>query len=153
MNRLYLLCSAFLTAVLFTTGCVAPTTATSGNKLDGTRVAQIKKGVTTRSEVIALLGQPENVTMMGEGRRMMLYLYSEMAMSHNASNAAGNPFSFIAPKADQRSGRTQMLQVILNKSDVVEDYEFSDQTTNTDINYKGNKVNTTTAPTEPDKKK
>ena len=44
---------------------------------------------------------------------------------------------------DKRDTRHQMLQVILSKADVVEDYELSDQASKTDLNYLGGKVTTT----------
>ena len=134
MKRLLSLAASILLLALVA-GCA---TATSGNKIEASKVDQIKKGVTTRAEVEALFGRPETISMMGDGRRMLYYHYSEnSATFHNAIPIVG------VFMGDKRDTRHQMLQVILSKADVVEDYELSDQASKTDLNYLGVKVTTT----------
>ena len=73
--RYYLYSSAMIAVAISLVGCA--TGYTHGNKLDQNTVSQIKKGVTTRAEVIAALAPPTNVSLMGDGRRMMFYSYSD----------------------------------------------------------------------------
>jgi outer membrane protein assembly factor BamE (lipoprotein component of BamABCDE complex) len=114
-------------ALCLVAGCAS---SSYGTKLDKNKVAQIQKGVTTRAEVEQMLGQPENVSLMGDGRRMMMYSYTE-------SNAHVKGTSFI-PIAGAFMGGSegtmhhQQLQVVLNKNDVVEDYVMNDGMKNLD---------------------
>lgn len=115
--------SVLIVAVLYLTGCA---TNTYGTKLDQNKVSQIKKGVTTRVEVVAVFGPPVTVSMLGDGRRMMFYSYFDRSAQPNA--VAFIPLvGIIAGKASGQT-RNQTLQIILNTNDIVEDYEFSDQT-------------------------
>lgn len=49
--------------------------ATVGRKLDPNKVAQIQKGVTTRNEVVGLIGSPDQMTRDGDGNVTFQYLY------------------------------------------------------------------------------
>lgn len=134
MKKLLIL-AASITALVLISGC---STATSGNKIENDKVSQIKKGVTTRTEVEALFGKPDSVSIMGDGRRMLFYNYTETSATANAIIPYAGIFM-----GDKRNMRRQTFQVILNKADIVEDYEYSDQASKTDINYIGGKVTTT----------
>jgi outer membrane protein assembly factor BamE (lipoprotein component of BamABCDE complex) len=70
-----------------------------GAKIDPAAVSQIKNGKTTREQVEAMFGPPQQVSLMGGGARMMYYTY------YSAS-------------------QNQTLQVELDGSNVVKDYEF-----------------------------
>ena len=99
--------------------------ASSGQKVEQDKLSQIKKGVTTRAEVEALLGQPSHVTIVGNGKRIMFYTYSEV----KANTASYIPYASIF--AGGTKNRQQMLQIMLNENNVVEDYEFGDRQTET----------------------
>lgn len=71
-----------------------------GTKIDPAYVSQIKNGETTRAQVEEIFGPPQRVFMTGDGNRMMLYSY------YSASEK-------------------QTLQVVLDNSGVVKDYEFT----------------------------
>lgn len=71
-----------------------------GTKIEPATVAQLKKGVTTRTQVEALFGPPQQVVMMGDGKRMMLY-------------------------GHYTAGERRSLQIILDSANVVQDYEFN----------------------------
>ena len=58
-----------LTATLLA-GC-----ATVGRKLDQTSVDKIKKGETTREEVLKLIGSPDQMTRDGSGNVTFSYMY------------------------------------------------------------------------------
>lgn len=53
-------------------GCASSRSST-GSMLDADQVNRIQQGVTTREQVVALLGEPTSASMVGEGRRMMVY--------------------------------------------------------------------------------
>jgi outer membrane protein assembly factor BamE (lipoprotein component of BamABCDE complex) len=118
---------AILTAACAINGCYS---SSSGTPIDAQKVSGIQKGVTTRSQVEGMLGQPTNVSMLGDGRRMMMY-------SHMEVDAHAKPTSYIPVVNMFNHGATgeqhsQTLQVILDKNDVVQDYEFNDSVKNID---------------------
>lgn len=59
-----------LLAALCAAGC-----ATSGRQIDPNAVAKIQKGVTTRAQVIALMGEPQAVSNNGNGIEVLTYMY------------------------------------------------------------------------------
>ena len=114
-----LLCGVF--------GCYS---TSHGNPIDSNKVAGIQKGVTTRSQVEAMLGQPTNVSMLGDGRRMMTYSHTDVD-----THAKGTSFiPVVGMFAGGATGEqhTQTLQVMLDKNDVVQDYEYNNNTKNVD---------------------
>lgn len=137
-----------IAGVLFLSGCAS--TMSYGVKFDQNKVSQIQKGVTTRAEVEALFGQPAYVSLLSDGRRMMTYSFTEMS-------AAPTPETFIPVVNVFASGaknkvRTQTLQIVLSKTDVVEDCEFTDNATKSEARggLLGGQV--TTTPVAPEKK-
>jgi hypothetical protein len=104
---------------------------TGNQQLQKDRVAQIKKGVTTRAELEQLFGPPTHVHMMGDGRRTMIYsgMHQDINASGEMVRAIPLVGGMIIPATHSSSRRLQQLQIILNKSEVVEDFEFSDTTT------------------------
>jgi len=59
-----------LTAAILLTSCV-----TSGRKIEQSSVDKIQKGVTTRAEVLQLLGSPDQLTRDSSGKVTMNYHY------------------------------------------------------------------------------
>ena len=49
--------------------------ASSGRKIDETKVDQIKRGITTKEEVLKLIGSPETITKDADGNVTFLYHY------------------------------------------------------------------------------
>lgn len=136
---------------------VAGCGTTSGTKMESSKVSQIKKGVTTRAELEQLLGPPANVSMMGDGRRMLFYRFSDTQQKTGskllfasgfipfAGMATGAASVVAAGAGAATSGsktRMQMLQVILSKDGIVEDYEFSDKTMDVSTSPLGAKITT-----------
>ncbi len=136
-------------ALLTLAGCVS---STVGSKIDRSNVEQIKKGVTTRAEVEALLGSPDNVSMMGDGRRLLLYHFA--ASQEKSGHGLMRLGSFIpgiggvattgvgAANAGNTSQR-QLLQIFVSKEGIVQDYEYSDKTTDVSATPFGTKATTT----------
>jgi outer membrane protein assembly factor BamE (lipoprotein component of BamABCDE complex) len=112
-------------------GCA---TSTIGNQnLNSDNIAKIQKGVTTKAEVIELLGQPDTVGMMGDGRRMMIYSGMQGNVDNSQMMLAAIPIAGgLIPEHTSQSMHRQTLQVILTSADIVQDYEYSDNTSQTD---------------------
>ncbi len=101
--------------------------------LNSAAVAHIKKGVTTESQVIAILGQPDSISIMGDGGRMMTYTRTEGGGNDSQMGLAFIPIAgaFI-PEHTSQTSRTRMLQIIVGKNHVVQDYQYSDNASQTD---------------------
>ena len=80
--------------------------------------------------------------MIGDGRRLMVYSYFDRSARPDAASFIPL-FGIIAGKASGQT-RNQSLQIMLNKNDVVEDYEFSDQTSDFESGAFGSKSTPTT---------
>ena len=100
--------------------------ATVGTKIDQDKLSQIKEGVTTKQEVINLLGKPYMVTLTSDGKTMFMYQYVK------ASNRAVNFIPGVDLLAGGMDMSQQILQVLIGKDDKVEKYIFNDS--NTPIN-------------------
>jgi outer membrane protein assembly factor BamE (lipoprotein component of BamABCDE complex) len=127
---------ALLLSIVCLAGCMSQSPEmSSGNPIDSAKVAQIVKGKTTRAEVEGLLGKPDATSLLPDGRRTLVYNYSNTKM---AINAGAMMLSAMTGKGGGANGttRTQSLQIYVTKEGTVEDYEFSD--TSRDINGSGN---------------
>mgnify|MGYP006277757459 FL=1 len=51
--------------------------ARSGTKVDPSELRQFEAGKTTYEEVVGVLGVPNYVSMTGDGRRLVSYIYAE----------------------------------------------------------------------------
>jgi outer membrane protein assembly factor BamE (lipoprotein component of BamABCDE complex) len=124
-------------------GCASTSTGPSMDKND---ISQIQKGVSTRAQVEQLLGPPTSTSLMGDGRRTMLYFSNQSKIDQSTYYVPFMPFF----KGQGSTSRTQQLQIILSKADVVEDYEFSDTTSEMSQSglLAGNRVETKTTPTK-----
>ena len=103
---------------LMISGC-----ASTGQQMDKSKVDQIKKGVTTRAELEQMFGVPFNSMILGDGRRQLIFTFSKTQMKGQSL------IPVIGGLVGGQTNRYQMLQVILNKDNIVDDYEFSDRTT------------------------
>jgi hypothetical protein len=101
--------------------------------LTSDKISQIKKGITTKAEVIDLLGQPDSVGMMGDGRRMMMYSGMQGKIDNSQSAFGAIPIAgALIPEHTSQIMHRQSLQVILSSDDVVQDYEYSDNASESD---------------------
>lgn len=66
-------------AVLFCAGVLASglvaCSSTMGRKFDTAHVSDIRKGVTTKQEVIRLFGSPTSTQRIADGRELLTYYY------------------------------------------------------------------------------
>lgn len=106
--------------------------ATVGTRIEQDKVQQIKEGVTTAQEAIALLGEPFSKTITSDGKVIMMYQYTKVK---------SKPSNFI-PIVNILSGgvdmEQQILQILINQDGVVEKYILSD----TDSEIKSGLLNT-----------
>ena len=103
------ICLIILSALLI--GC-----ATMGTKIDENKLTQIKEGVTTKKEVIALLGPPFTVSLTSEGKTLMTYSYTK-------ATAKGSSFiPIVGLFAGGSNVYMQTVQVLIGKDEKVEKY-------------------------------
>lgn len=107
---------------MFIVGC-----ATVGKPIDQDQLSLIKEGVTTKQEVISLLGKPYMTNLISDGKIILMYQYVK------ASNRPQNFFPVIGLFAGGMDMSQQILQVLIGKDDKVEKFNFSDS--KTPINY------------------
>lgn len=103
-----------LLSVLLVAGC-----ATVGNKVDTSKVSQIKEGVTTEQEVIQILGTPYMKTLSSDGKTIMLYQYTKV------KNRASNFIPVVNLFTGGMDMQQQMLTVLIGKDGKVEKYTMN----------------------------
>jgi outer membrane protein assembly factor BamE (lipoprotein component of BamABCDE complex) len=89
--------------------------ASVGHKLDQSKVDQIKKGETTRDQVIQLIGSPDQITRAGDGSLTFQYIYTR---------ATTKPSTFIPIVGAFAGGmnmQNQITMVTFNSSNIVSD--------------------------------
>lgn len=89
--------------------------ASVGRKLDQEAVNKIKKGETTKREVVGLIGSPDRVTNMGNGDAFWTYSYAR---------ATAKPSSFIpvvGPFVGGANVQSQMLMLTFGPDNIVKD--------------------------------
>ena len=151
------------------TGCMS-SQSEYGQAMDS-KVERIQKGVTTRGEVEAWFGQPLQVAMLGGGKRMLYYCYSNSNVDQNGVSKASSAMSsvpllgMLAGAAIPGAGaigmagaaggfaggqsqriRSQNLSVRINADNIVEDYEFADSTMNSESGPDGTTHTYTSSP-------
>lgn len=118
-----------LLLILLVCGCAS---SRSGREMAAADVQSIVKGQTTRAQIEARFGSATNTSLMPDGRRMAMYFFHSVK-----SQARGESFipvyGLFAGGADTQT-RQQQLQVVYSAAGVVEDYEFSDTTSQGRIN-------------------
>jgi hypothetical protein len=80
----------------------------------------IQKGITTRNEVEAKLGVPNMVSLMGDGRKIIIYNYSEYRTK------TGTFIPFVGYVVFGANTQGDILQIMLDQRDVVVDYVYTD---------------------------
>ncbi len=96
---------------IFLAGC-----ATVGKPIDQDKLAQIKEGVTTKTEVIALFGQPYVVSLNSDGKEVLTYQYTKV------KNKASNFIPGVNLLAGGMDMKQEMLQVLISADAKVEKY-------------------------------
>ena len=94
--------------------------ATTGTRIEQDKVKQIKEGITTREEVIALMGKPFMQNLTSDKKIIMMYQYAKV------KNRASNFIPVVNVFAGGMDIKQQILQILINENGVVEKYIFTD---------------------------
>ena len=97
--------------------------ATVGSKIDVNKLDQIKKGHTTKNEVIQLLGNPYFVNLTSDGKQILMYQYVKV------KNKPANFVPVVGLLAGGMDMDQQILQILLDDNEVVEKFILSDSAT------------------------
>lgn len=80
------------------------------------KLGQIREGVSTKADVIRLLGQPSAIDMNSDGSEVLKYQSSKFAMD------AANFIPIVGPFVGKRNYKQQSIQILVNKKGIVEKY-------------------------------
>jgi len=118
MKKLVMVMSA-----LVMVGC-----ASTGHKIDQSAVGRIQNGVTTKAEVISLIGSPEMITKKGNGDEVFVYHYTRSSVKP----ATFIPYigAFIGGADTQH----QMTNVTFGPNGIVKDYSNTQGGMETNMN-------------------
>ena len=150
MRYVFIAAACFL--VFAGAGCVSGTTG--NQKLTQDNVSKIQKGVTTRQQVVEILGEPQSTQLLGDGRQTMFYIGTQSKSDFGQSVFQGIPIiGVVVPTTDTNTTRRETLQIILNANDIVQDCEFSDNTSEvkTTTSMFGGRADETTTSNIPEK--
>ena len=111
-------------AVLICLGLIG--CATTGTRIEQDKVKQIKEGIATQEEVIALMGKPFMQNITSDGKIIMMYQYTKV------KNRATNFIPVVNILAGGMDMEQQIFQILIDENGVVEKYIFTD--TNSPIN-------------------
>ena len=130
MTRAIVCGIVLLGLVLVGLGCATTTVGNQGLTQDN--VSKIQKGVTTRDQVVEILGQPDDIQLLADGRHVMFYHGMQGNADFGQRIFQGVPIiGAIVPTTDTQTVRREFLEVSLNANNIVEDYQFSDNTSET----------------------
>ena len=101
------------TLIPFILAALLTACASSGRKLDQSKVDLIKQDVTTRQEVLKLIGSPENITKDGSGNTTFLYQY------FHASAKGANFVPVVNLFAGGVNTKSQSVMIQFGSDDVV----------------------------------
>jgi outer membrane protein assembly factor BamE (lipoprotein component of BamABCDE complex) len=104
---------------------VAAGCASVGRKIDQSKVDQIKKGETTRDQVLKSLGSPDQITKTGDGNVTFLYLYS------HASAKGATFIPVVGAFAGGANVQSQFLRVTFGGDGIVSDFASTVTSTET----------------------
>jgi len=138
-----------LAAILLIGGTLGCYSSTHGTRIDRTQVDLIKKGVTTRAEVESMFGPPANMMIMGDGKRQAMWQYVET--DAQADGKSFIPIYGVFAGGAKATSKTQSLQVIYTKDEIVDDFVFSGGTSETESSNSpfGHSSKTRTTAAEP----
>ena len=113
MNKIKYILLTIITVAL--AGC-ATKTITTGREFDVAHINSIKKGVTTSGELISLLGQPLDKSVLSANE--VVWGYSWKKVTYQTTQGSDGPV--VTSQGDK-----QTLEVLL-KDGVVENYNYQD---------------------------
>ena len=112
----------FFMFVLFLSGCTYTAVNETGSVIDPNKVALIKKGKTTESEILSMFGKPTTKVVVNETDSKWVY-------QHIVSRASAQAYT-----GKTSSSLTNEILDILFRKGVVLNFTFSDSETNPTMN-------------------
>ena len=110
-----------LALALFLSAC-----ATTGTKIEESKLSQFQKGKTTYAEVMAALGPPQSSTRTSDGERVATYAYSR------AQSKASSFIPVVGAFVGGSEGESQAVAFSFDKNDILTSYTTTNSTT--DVN-------------------
>jgi len=108
-----------------------------GHQIEPARVRAINRGITTRDQLVASFGPNDTVELLPDGPRRLQFFYFERRWP----TSPGLPLPILAFHIEERR---QDLQVMLDRENVVLDFDFTDVVTETTPNWLGETQTTRT---------
>jgi len=108
--RIFLL----LCAMTIMLGC-----ASTGRRIDRVKASEIKEGVTTRGEVLELLGNPYGTSLTDDGKEKLNYVFVRM------NTKARNFIPFIGLFIGGADTEKETLQILIGKDGKVEKQSYN----------------------------
>ncbi len=94
--------------------------ATVGTKIESDKLSQIKEGVTTKQQVVSLIGKPSTVSLSPDGKEIFTYQYA------HASNRASNFIPVVGLFTGGIDTKQETTQILIDKNNVVEKIVYND---------------------------
>ena len=94
--------------------------ATSGKLINQDKLSQIKEGITTKEEVINLLGKPDMISLGSDAKEIIMYTHLDYKM--RASSFIPG-FGLLIGGADMKQ---QVFQILIGTNGIVEKFIFND---------------------------
>lgn len=114
-SRILTIAAICLPALVVLDGCAVQ----QGTKVDSNSISFIKKGQTTKADLIGKLGQPTTTTLDGAGKETLVWEYYK----HTTDAKAFIPVAGLFLGSTEMEGST--FSVFLDKSSRVADYQIS----------------------------
>ncbi len=101
--------------IVFAAGC-----ASYGKKIDPDFSSRIKKGSTTEAQVIRAIGSPMSVSIMPDGQKFAMYMYTY------AQTKASTLIPIVGAFVGGVNSQTQSLQIWYDSEGIVTNYAYTD---------------------------
>lgn len=108
--------SAIRNVAVFAAAMLVAACAHVGTEIDTDAVAKVQKGVTTKAQLIEIMGSaPQFVSLTGDGKQSLMWIYTR-------SKADGKMFiPFAGPFIGGVNTQQQTFQAIIDKDGIVQD--------------------------------
>ncbi len=100
---------------LILVGCTTTRKSTFGRDFDSSKITSVKKGLSTRNNVLRIYGEPSDKQLDENSNEKWIYLYS--VKINNIS---------LWDYSSRGDSRTKKLEIIFNPNGIVQNYVFSD---------------------------
>lgn len=102
--------------ILLVASCMAVGCVSMGRKIDQSAVDSIKKGETTKDDVVKMIGSPDQVTTNADGNTIFTYMFVR------ATPTPGTFIPIVGPLVSGTNVQNQTLLVTFGPDGIVKDY-------------------------------